>query len=114
MGNAAGSMEFPMGKEGKTVSFPPGSETPQKQEVGPKIPMPAEEELDERFNVVLVSPRPPHPPTHTHTVYGACEGTHSLLHSPKQKPNTKKQRMLNILKMCTSPGQAYQRAGYIM
>ncbi|XP_036802252.1 formin-like protein 1 isoform X4 [Oncorhynchus mykiss] len=55
MGNAAGSMEFPMGKEGKTVSFPPGSETPQKQAAGPKIPMPAEEELEERFNVVLNS-----------------------------------------------------------
>uniref|UniRef100_A0A4W5QAR7 Formin like 1 n=1 Tax=Hucho hucho TaxID=62062 RepID=A0A4W5QAR7_9TELE len=55
MGNAAGSMEFPMGKEGKTVSFPPGSETPQKQAAWPKIPMPAEEELDERFNVVLNS-----------------------------------------------------------
>ncbi|KAK6329307.1 hypothetical protein J4Q44_G00012850 [Coregonus suidteri] len=55
MGNAAGSMEFPMGKEGKTVSAPPGSGTPQKQAAGPKLPMPAEEELEERFNVVLNS-----------------------------------------------------------
>lgn len=69
------------------MSFPPGSETPQKQAAGPKIPMPAEEELEERFNVVLVSRCRPHTDTHG-PVYGACEGTHSLLHSPIQKLQT--------------------------
>uniref|UniRef100_A0A8C7FFR5 Formin like 1 n=1 Tax=Oncorhynchus kisutch TaxID=8019 RepID=A0A8C7FFR5_ONCKI len=55
MGNAAGSMDVPPGKEVKTVSAPPGSGAPQKQAAGPKLPMPAEEELEERFNAVLVS-----------------------------------------------------------
>ncbi|XP_064806997.1 formin-like protein 1 [Oncorhynchus masou masou] len=55
MGNAAGSMDVPPGKEVKTVSAPPGSGAPQKQAAGPKLPMPAEEELEERFNAVLNS-----------------------------------------------------------
>uniref|UniRef100_A0A8C8CA58 Formin-like 1 n=1 Tax=Oncorhynchus tshawytscha TaxID=74940 RepID=A0A8C8CA58_ONCTS len=55
MGNAAGSMDVPPGKEVKTVSAPPGSGAPQKQAASPKLPMPAEEELEERFNAVLNS-----------------------------------------------------------
>ncbi|XP_041817963.1 formin-like protein 1 [Chelmon rostratus] len=50
MGNAAGSIEVPPGKEGKTVSAPPG---PQKQTTGLKLPMPPEEELEQRFSAVL-------------------------------------------------------------
>ncbi|XP_076616292.1 formin-like 1b isoform X1 [Chaetodon auriga] len=50
MGNAAGSMEAPPGKEGKASSAPPG---PQKQTVGVKLPMPPEEELEQRFGAVL-------------------------------------------------------------
>ncbi|KAF7665194.1 hypothetical protein LDENG_00149920 [Lucifuga dentata] len=53
MGNAAGNMEVPLGKESKTVSAPPGSTGPQKQSTGPKLPMPPEEELEDRFNAVL-------------------------------------------------------------
>lgn len=55
MGNAAGSMEVPQGKEGKTVSAPPGSTGSQKQTAGLKLPMPPEEELEQRFSAVLVS-----------------------------------------------------------
>lgn len=52
MGNAAGSVEVPQGKEGKTASASPGS---QKQTKGLKLPMPPEEELEQRFSAVLVS-----------------------------------------------------------
>lgn len=52
MGNAAGSTEVPQGKEGKTASASPGS---RKQTKEPKLPMPPEEELEERFGIVLVS-----------------------------------------------------------
>lgn len=55
MGNAAGSTEAPQGKEVKTVSAPPGCTTAQKQSAGVKLPMPPEEELEERFSAVLVS-----------------------------------------------------------
>ncbi|KAJ7987711.1 hypothetical protein DPEC_G00329330 [Dallia pectoralis] len=58
MGNAAGSMSLPVGKEskeGKTVSLSPYSGTPQRQAAGPKLPMPAEEELEESFSAVLNS-----------------------------------------------------------
>uniref|UniRef100_UPI0037E8D08F formin-like protein 1 isoform X2 n=1 Tax=Semicossyphus pulcher TaxID=241346 RepID=UPI0037E8D08F len=53
MGNAAGSMEVPQGKDSKTASAPPGSTGPQKQTVGLKLPMPPEEELEQRFSAVL-------------------------------------------------------------
>lgn len=52
MGNAAGSTEVPQGKEGKTASASPGS---CKQNKESKLPMPPEEELEERFGAVLVS-----------------------------------------------------------
>ncbi|XP_046888077.1 formin-like protein 1 isoform X1 [Hypomesus transpacificus] len=53
MGNAAGSMDMQLGKEGKSVSAPPVMVAPQKQSASPKLPIPAEEELEERFNAVL-------------------------------------------------------------
>ncbi|KAG7219805.1 hypothetical protein INR49_005826 [Caranx melampygus] len=53
MGNAAGNMEVPHSKEGKAVSVAPGSTGPQKQGAGPKLPMPPENELEERFSAVL-------------------------------------------------------------
>lgn len=53
MGNAAGSMEVAQGKEGKAVSAPPGSTGSQKRTA--KLPMPPEEELEQRFGAVLVS-----------------------------------------------------------
>lgn len=52
MGNAAGSVEAPAGKEGKAALAPPGSTGQTK---GVKLPMPPEEELEQRFNTVLVS-----------------------------------------------------------
>ncbi|XP_031700073.1 formin-like protein 1 isoform X3 [Anarrhichthys ocellatus] len=55
MGNAAGSMEVPQGKEGKAAASsvaPPGSTGPQRQ-TGLKLPMPPEEELEQRFGAVL-------------------------------------------------------------
>lgn len=52
MGNAAGSEEVPQGKEGKTVLTSPGSKGQTKCL---KLPMPAEEELEQRFGAVLVS-----------------------------------------------------------
>ena len=55
MGNAAGSMDMQLGKEGKSVPAPPVMVAPQKQSASPKLPIPAEEELEERFNAVLVS-----------------------------------------------------------
>lgn len=53
MGNAAGSLEVSQGKDGKPSG--PGSMGPQRQTTGAKLPMPPEEELEERFNAVLVS-----------------------------------------------------------
>ncbi|XP_029382912.1 formin-like protein 1 [Echeneis naucrates] len=54
MGNAAGSMEVPHVKEGKAPSAPPGASGPQKQAgSGPKLPMPPEDELEERFSALL-------------------------------------------------------------
>ncbi|XP_034049355.1 formin-like protein 1 [Thalassophryne amazonica] len=53
MGNAAGSMEVPQGKDGKNVSAPPGATGSQKQCAGSKVPMPPEKELEERFSTVL-------------------------------------------------------------
>lgn len=53
MGNAAGSLEVSQGKEGKMSG--PGSTGPQKPMAGVKLPMPPEEELEERFSAVLVS-----------------------------------------------------------
>ncbi|KAG7472959.1 formin 1 isoform X1 [Solea senegalensis] len=53
MGNAAGSMEVPLAKEGKTTLASTGSTGPQKPSAGLKLPMPPEEELEERFNAVL-------------------------------------------------------------
>uniref|UniRef100_A0A3P8QTN9 Formin-like 1a n=1 Tax=Astatotilapia calliptera TaxID=8154 RepID=A0A3P8QTN9_ASTCA len=51
MGNAAGSLEVSQGKDGKPSG--PGSTGPQRQTAGAKLPMPPEEELEERFNAVL-------------------------------------------------------------
>lgn len=91
MGNAAGSMDVPLGKELKTVSPPPGSGAPQKQAAGPKLHMPAEEELEERFNAVLVSLTADD--THTQSPeYGACDGTHTTVHTPIQKQAKQLQR----------------------
>lgn len=114
MGNAAGSMDVPPGKEVKTVSAPPGSGPPQKKAASPKLPMPAEEELEERFNAVLVSliADDTHRAQNKEPVMAHVQ-FYTLPYRSKQN-NTKKQRTLNILKKCTSPGQAYQRAGYIM
>ncbi|XP_031416637.1 formin-like protein 1 [Clupea harengus] len=56
MGNAAGGMDLPLGREGKGT--PSGGGTPglsHRQTAGPKLPMPSEEELEESFNAVLNS-----------------------------------------------------------
>ncbi|XP_062382989.1 formin-like protein 1 [Sardina pilchardus] len=59
MGNAAGGMDLPLGKEGKEgKGAPAGGGTPgaaHRQTGGPRLPMPVEEELEERFNAVLNS-----------------------------------------------------------
>lgn len=55
MGNAAGGMEVPLSKEGKAATLPTGSTGSQKPPAGLKLPMPPEDELEERFNAVLVS-----------------------------------------------------------
>ncbi|XP_061087308.1 formin-like protein 1 isoform X2 [Conger conger] len=55
MGNAAGSMELPLGRESKSGAGTLTPAGPQKQPAPPKLPMPGEEELEERFNVVLNS-----------------------------------------------------------
>ncbi|XP_030626141.1 formin-like protein 1 [Chanos chanos] len=52
MGNAAGSLEMSAPRDGKGVQMTPGSGAP-KQPPGPKLPMPSEDELEERFNLVL-------------------------------------------------------------
>ncbi len=104
MGNAAGSMEVPQGKEGKTVSAPPGSTGSQKKTAGLKLPMPPEEELEQRFSAVLVS-------------CGSVQqvGAHVNFHMKERKANgTKKQRIWNMLKMCTYSGQAYRSTRYTM
>ncbi|KAI9537449.1 hypothetical protein NQZ68_025305 [Dissostichus eleginoides] len=44
-------MEVPQGKEGKAVSAPPGSTGSQNPSA--KLPMPPEEELEQRFSAVL-------------------------------------------------------------
>lgn len=56
MGNSAASAELPQMdmKDGKISG--PGSTLTRKPTAGPKIPMPPEEELEERFCAVLVSP----------------------------------------------------------
>ncbi|KAM8888391.1 formin-like protein 1 isoform 1-T1 [Synchiropus picturatus] len=54
MGNTGGNMEPPPPKDIQTVySAPPGSAAPQKQHSGSKLPLPPEEELEERFRAVL-------------------------------------------------------------
>ncbi|KAG5854967.1 hypothetical protein ANANG_G00043700 [Anguilla anguilla] len=55
MGNAAGSMDLPLGRESKSTAGSLTPAAPQKQPAPPKLPMPGEEELEERFNVVLNS-----------------------------------------------------------
>lgn len=57
MGNAAGGVEQTEGQEtkGSTGGVHPTPLTPKKKSAPPKLPMPPEEELEERFNVVLVS-----------------------------------------------------------
>ncbi|XP_018597604.2 formin-like protein 1 isoform X1 [Scleropages formosus] len=55
MGNAAGSMELPLGREAKSVGTTLAPVAPRKQSANPKLPMPGEEELEERFNAVLNS-----------------------------------------------------------
>ena len=54
MGNAAGGMDVSPGREvkGPKSSFSPGS---LKQPHVPKLPLPPDEELEERFSLVLVS-----------------------------------------------------------
>ncbi|XP_028826728.1 formin-like protein 1 isoform X2 [Denticeps clupeoides] len=49
MGNAAGSLELPSGREERATTGP------QKPPAAPKLPIPPEEELEERFSVVLNS-----------------------------------------------------------
>lgn len=57
MGNSAGSAELPQVKDVKEGKISgPDSMLPQRQTAGPKIPMPPEQELEERFSAVLVSP----------------------------------------------------------
>ncbi|KAG7459683.1 hypothetical protein MATL_G00213250 [Megalops atlanticus] len=55
MGNAAGSTEPPSGQEPRSTVAVPSPSPLQKQPASPKLPMPAEDELEERFNVVLSS-----------------------------------------------------------
>ncbi|KAI1896503.1 hypothetical protein AGOR_G00095450 [Albula goreensis] len=55
MGNAAGSMELPLGREAKSTTGTLTPVVPQRQPAPAKLPMPGEEELEERFNVVLNS-----------------------------------------------------------
>lgn len=58
MGNAAGGLEQMEGREGRSSTSGGITPTPtlrKKTAAPPKLPMPAEEELEERFNVVLVS-----------------------------------------------------------
>lgn len=50
MGNAAGSLEMTPGRDVKR----PLSTYGHKQPPAPKLPPPPEEELEERFNIVLV------------------------------------------------------------
>lgn len=63
MGNAAGGIEQAEGQEARSsVGAGMGMSEPtpalqKKQPAPPKLPMPSEEELGERFNVVLVSDR---------------------------------------------------------
>lgn len=52
MGNAAGGLEQP---EGTEAGVNPTLSTIKKKTAPPKLPMPPEDELEERFNVVLVS-----------------------------------------------------------
>lgn len=57
MGNAAGGLEQMEAQEakGSTGGSNPIPSTPKKKYAPPKLPMPPEEELEERFSVVLVS-----------------------------------------------------------
>lgn len=78
MGNAAaGSLEQEPaeGREARnSVGGPSGMSDPtptlqKKQPAPPKLPMPPEEELEERFNVVLVSDCTGNKKTHTLTAH---------------------------------------------
>lgn len=97
MGNAAGSVEAPAGKEGKAAAAaaPPGSTGQTK---GVKLPMPPEEELEQRFSTVLVSLGCQLPRRRR-----VAEGN-----------SRQKQRIQNMLEMHTSSGQAYRSARYTM
>ncbi|XP_056609906.1 formin-like protein 1 [Triplophysa dalaica] len=57
MGNAVGGLEQMEGQEnkGSTGGIYPTPSLPKKKSAPPKLPMPPEEELEERFNVVLSS-----------------------------------------------------------
>ncbi|XP_072549489.1 formin-like protein 1 [Salminus brasiliensis] len=57
MGNAAGGLEQPEGSEARSSvgGANPAPGTPKRKTAPPKLPMPPEEELEERFNVVLSS-----------------------------------------------------------
>ncbi|XP_048869305.1 formin-like protein 1 isoform X2 [Brienomyrus brachyistius] len=55
MGNAAGSVEVPLGTEPRSMRASLPQAVPQKQPAPPKSPMPPEDELEERFNAVLNS-----------------------------------------------------------
>lgn len=57
MGNAAGSADISQGRDLKETRITsPECAGPQKQTAGLKLPMPSENELEERFNAALVSP----------------------------------------------------------
>ncbi|XP_055360386.1 formin-like protein 1 isoform X6 [Betta splendens] len=53
MGNAAGSMELPNPREARSGPAPALPTGPQKPAAVPKLPMPGEEELEERFSALL-------------------------------------------------------------
>lgn len=94
MGNAEGSMEVPPAKEGKAASAPPGPTGPQKQPAALRLPMPPEEELEERFSAVLVS----------------CDVQVNFY--TEGSSNAKRRRMWNMLESCRSSGRAYRGARY--
>lgn len=69
MGNAAGGLEQMEGQEakGSTGGINPTPSMPKKKCAPPKLPMPPEEELEERFSVVLVSS------LYTHILYSTTK-----------------------------------------
>ena len=84
MGNSSGCPEPPAaGKEPRLVSSPPSV---QKPRAGNKVPPPPDEELEERFNTLLVRTHTrthahTHTHTHTHTYAHICTHTHTHTHT---------------------------------